>query len=124
MKTTKSAMLGSAVGAVVFFLCALALYAAFYHVFPQPFIQEPPSEIRTEIQNIKDIEHLRKLALLLDTNAHSIQKIFNDLFILAVQTMIVLNFVAGVMFLVNLGYWKKLLREQNNAHVPWWLRWL
>ncbi|MEQ1589667.1 MAG: hypothetical protein ABL902_04860 [Gallionella sp.] len=124
MKTTKSAMLVSAVGAGLFLLCALALYVAFYHVFPQPFFQEPPIDVRTKIQDIKDIEHLRNMALLLDSNTRSSLSIFSDLLMSAVRLIIVLNIIAGAMFLVNLGNWMKLKREQNSEPVPWWLRWL
>ena len=123
MKTAKSAMLLSAIYAGLFLLISLALYIAFYHVFPQPFFQEP-HEVQTWIHEIKDIEHLRKMSLLLDSNARADLKIFSDLFASAVHFIIVLNIIAGVMFLVNLGQWMKLLREQNSKPMPWWLRWL
>lgn len=124
MKTSRRAMLSSAVGAGLFLLSALALYVAFYHVFPQPFFQEPPIEVRTKIQGMTDIEHLRKMALLLDSNTRSSLSIFSDLLGSVVHLIIVLNIIAGVWFLVNLGNWMKLLREQNSEPVPWWLRWL
>lgn len=114
MKTSKSSMLISIICAGLFLLSALVLYVAFYHVFPQPFFQEPSIEVQSNIQDIKDIEHLRKLALLLDTSVRSNLKTFNDLLLSAVQLIISLCIVAGVMFLVNFGSWKKLLREQNS----------
>jgi len=117
-------MLGSAIGAGTFLLSALALYVAFYHMLPQPIFQEPSVEVRTKIQNMTDIEHLRKIALLLDSNTRSNLKTFSGLLGSAVDLMILLSIVAGTMFLFNFARWMRLSREQNNQNVPWWLRWL
>lgn len=117
-------MLDSAVCAGLFLLSALALYIAFYHMYPQPFFQEPPIEVRTKIQEITDIEHLRKMALLLDSNTRTNISTFSDLLMEGIHLIIVINIIAGAMFLFNLGNWIKLRRELNNEPVPWWLQWL
>ena len=124
MKTVNKAILNSAICAGVSLLGALAVYVAFFHMLPQPLLKEQSIEVRTKIQEINDIEHLRKVALLLEASRRSDIKSFNEVFKSAVVAMAWLFIMAGVMLLSNITYWLRFLREQRNEHVPWWLRWL
>lgn len=122
MKIPKNAIWHTSICAGLYLLIALTIYVAFYHVFPRPFMQELPIEVRTKIQDTKDIEHLREITLLLESRVRSDQRSLNDLFDEAIQLIIILNIMASVVFLTNLGYWLKFIRGQNGEYVPWWLR--
>ena len=124
MKTVNSAILTNIISAGTFFVFVLAVYVAFLHIYPQPFFAELPVEMRAKIQQINDIEHLRKVALQLDANDRSNMKTINKLFGLGVNSIIVLLVAPVILCLGNLGYWLRLLREQRGDPIPLWLRWL
>ena len=100
----------------------VAVYVAFFHALP--LLKEAPPELSEKIKDINDIEHLRKLALLLVSKERSTVRDFNGVLrSFAMFTMWSL-IGAGVLFLINLGYLITFLRELQGKHVPRWLHWL
>lgn len=120
MRTAKSAILLNAIVAGLFLLLALAVYVAFYHVFPTSQVNEQSLHIKDAIQNIKDIEQLKRIALSENLNVH---KSINSL-ISSADLIITISIFAGGIFLLNILFWVKFLRENNNRPVARWLRWL
>ena len=122
MKSIKRAMWHTALCGIACVVLGVAVYVAFFHVLP--LLKEAPPELSEKIKDINDIEHLRKLALLLVSNERSTVRDFNGVLrSFAMFTMWCL-IGAGVLFLINLGYLITFLREQQGKHVPRWLHWL
>jgi hypothetical protein len=121
MRTPKSAILSSTIGACIFSAAAI-FYVAVYYVFPQPFFRQLPIEVRTEIQEITDVEVLRKLTLKLDAKARSDLKVANELYNETAILIFILSVTASVLFLINIAYWLRFLREEKGEPVTWWIK--
>jgi len=121
MNISKSAILNSGISAGIFFVAAITIYIGFYYVVPQPFIRELPIEVRTKIQTINDIEKLRAVALKFDSNARSNAIVFNSLFRESVILIIIFSLASCFLFLVNIAFWVRFLREEKNENISWWL---
>jgi RsiW-degrading membrane proteinase PrsW (M82 family) len=123
-KTLKSAIITALIGSVLCLLLASVTYIVVFHIFPQPLIKEPPPEVTARIAEIHDIEHLRKMTLLLDSQNREQIRDFNRVFSSAVHLLIVV-FVLGAVFCVaTVMNLLKALRELRGETPPWWLRWL
>lgn len=113
----------------MFLLFSLIIYIAYFHVFPRPFFQDLPLDVRTKIQNAKientqDIEWLRRIALLQDDAQRQDNLNSNKMLASGIDLLISIGLWAAGLFILNVFLWLKLMREQRNESVPWWLRWV
>ncbi len=101
----------------------VGLSAGSYHYGQKAFLIEDPPVLSQKISEIQDIEHLRKLALLLvrgnNVTMHSINKTFSQ----GIETFAVVTLCFAVISIVN---WLSLLKHTRIAsgRPLRWLRWL
>jgi hypothetical protein len=99
----------------VFFIFTISTYVAFYYFLPRPLIQNPQTEIATQIETINDIEHLRKVALLQAKNDVAKNSTFNDLFYKGVDALVSLGVFGTIMFFLNFMSILKLKQKESGA---------
>ena len=122
LKTTRAALTSSAIGCAVCFLLALAVYVAVSYGLPQPLHGQHSPEVTERLSKIDDIDHLRKVALLLDSQIRETRREFNEVFEAAVDVLISAFLLGGIFCLLNLGFLLKLRREQEGKPLSWWMR--
>jgi len=104
------------------FLFALVVYIVCFHILGYPLAAPVPPDMIAKINAINDIDHLRKLALLLSSGVDEGTNDLNNVFNSAVQLLITFSLGAGIMFLSNLWLSIKYFRDQQGIAIPWWLR--
>ncbi len=129
MDAERKIIRNNAIFAGACFLFSLAIFIAFFFVYPRPLLADLPSDVRTKIQiaKIKDtqgIEWLRAVALQYDAADRQNNRKTNELLDDGIYALIVLGIAAGLHSLFNIGLWMKFIRIQHNQNIPWWLRWI
>jgi hypothetical protein len=124
MSNNKRVVWYNVFSASIFLLSSLAIYTAFFHVFPQPFFNDAPLEIRAKIENAQEIESLRRIALQQDDAQREGNKDSNKMLSTGVELLITLGLSAACFFVINILLWMRIMREQRKESIPWWLRWI
>jgi len=104
-------------------LLLIGLSAASYRYSEGSFLAEDPPALSQKIAEIQDIEHLRKLALLLIRGNNQLLRKVNETFSEGIKTFATLSLCFAVFSTVN---WLVILKHTRVASGKplKWLRWL
>ena len=104
-------------------LLLIGLSAASYRYAERSFLVEDPPTLSQNIAEIQDVEHLRKLALLLVRGNNQMVRKINETFSEGIKTFAVLSLCFAVFSMVN---WLSILKHARAASGKplKWLRWL
>jgi hypothetical protein len=101
----------------------MALSAAGYRYSQSQFLPESPPVLAQKIGEIQDIEHLRKVALLLARDIDRGIRYANETISSGFQAIAVFSFCFAVFSIVN---WLSILKHRRilDGRPATWLRWL
>jgi hypothetical protein len=105
----------NAIAAVLFLLFWLGIYGWWHFAMSQMFLKQLPQDVVENVKAITDLDHLRKLNLLLiDKDRSNITQMNNllDKSVAAYRSLMQLSFF---LFLVNSIWLYRLLRAQSIA---------
>ena len=106
----------------MFLIFTISTQVWFYYFLPRPVFQSTQPEIVSRIEGIKDIEHLRKIALLQANNDRTRNAMFNDLFSEGIEVVVSLALFATIIAFINVLSVLKLERKEQGA-TRWWQKW-
>lgn len=122
MNTERKAIISSVFIAILFFITAITIFINYSYMISHGYLNEIPVEIQTKIQNLQDIEQLRNAALTVDNHRRAERKDDDALWVSGNELLISISIFAGLVSLLNIGFWIKYLREQRKENIPWWLK--
>jgi hypothetical protein len=104
-------------------LLLIGLSAASYRYAERSFLVEDPPTLSQKITEIQDVEHLRKLALLLVRGNNQLMRTINETFSQGIKTFATLSLCFAVVSIMN---WLSILKHARAASGKplRWLRWL
>jgi hypothetical protein len=104
-------------------LLLVALSAASYQYGQRTFLVEDPPVLIQKITELQDIEHLRKLAILLVQSSNHTVRNTNETLSQGIRTFAALSLCFAVIAIVN---WLSILKHTRVAagRPLKWLRWL
>jgi hypothetical protein len=118
----KNVLIFGAITAAVFLTLAVGTHVWWYHYVNPTYLGLPNDAIST-VQNISDIEHLRKTALWLLQQHSQLGKNFQELLDKAINLIVALCLISGVTIGLLTLYALKSLRKSTGQELGW-LRWL
>jgi hypothetical protein len=120
----KNTLIFGAITAVVFVSLAIFAHVWWYRYYDhRPIFVDIPEETISKIHDNSDIEHLRKMALLLVQQHSQLGKTFNELLDRVIDLIVILCLISAVFIgLLTLNTLKSL-RKLTGQELGW-LRWL